>query len=65
MHEQFRYRDSISRKVRVCIDENGPAWVRQEFRRGKWWTMERHPMESLESVQNEPGPDDEAREVPA
>jgi hypothetical protein len=41
------------------------AWVRQEFRRGKWWTMERHPMESLESVQNEPVPDDEAREVPA
>ncbi|WP_232703172.1 hypothetical protein [Halobacterium wangiae] len=58
MHELFRYSDSIGRLVRVGFTDDADAWIRQERRRGKWCTMESHPMESLESVQGEPLPED-------
>lgn len=65
MRELARYRDALGRKTRLAIDDDASAWVRQEWRRGDWWTTERHPIKDLESVQGEPIPDDYGREVSA
>jgi hypothetical protein len=48
MRELLRYTDRIGRTVRLAVDEDADAWVRQELRNGTWWTGERHPMREIE-----------------
>ncbi|MDH5019012.1 hypothetical protein [Halobacterium rubrum] len=45
------YTDTLGRKTRLAVDDD--AWVRQEWRRGRWWTSERHPIEDVRSVLGE------------
>lgn len=52
------YTDYLGRKCRLTVDDG--AWLRQEWRGGGWETMERHPVEDLdtplggESMQQQP-----------
>lgn len=50
MRELLRYTDRLGRTVRLAVDEDADAWVRQELRNGTWWTGERHPMREIEDV---------------
>ena len=42
MLEFMTYLDSLGRVCRLGFEDG--AWIRQEFRRGCWMTMERHPV---------------------
>jgi len=44
----IEYTDTLGRRTRLAVD--GDAWVRQERRRGRWWTAERHPIDDLRTV---------------
>jgi hypothetical protein len=54
------YTDTLGRKTRLAVD--GDAWVRQEWRRGRWWTAERHPIEDVRSILGRPITDDDEAE---
>jgi len=47
----IEYTDHVGRETRLAVDDD--AWVRQEWRHGRWVTTERHPVKDLQTVLGE------------